>query len=45
MFSKDSYLVKTWVKLVNKGTYTSEEVPALSNLREVVYEVLDGQQA
>ena len=40
MFNKNSVLVKTWVKLIKKGTYTREDVPALSNLQEVVYEVL-----
>lgn len=41
MFNKESVLVKTWVNLVKKGTYNREDVPALSNLQEVVYEVLD----
>lgn len=36
----DSGLVKTWVNLIRQGTYTIEQVPALSNLKEVVAEVL-----
>ena len=40
MFNKDSGLVKTWVNLIRQGTYTLEQVPALSNLKEVVAEVL-----
>jgi hypothetical protein len=41
MFNKDSVLVKTWVNLIKKGTYNRENAPALSNLQEVVYEILD----
>lgn len=44
-FTKDSGLVKVWVRLVQNGTYTREQVPALYNLREVVYEVLDEQES
>lgn len=40
MFNENSGLVKTWVDLIKKGQYTIEEVPNLSNLREVVAEVL-----
>ena len=36
MFNKDSIIVRTWVKLVNEGKYTIEQVPDLSNLREEV---------
>ena len=41
MFNKDSQLVKTWVRLVREGAYKREQVPALGNLREVVWSVLD----
>lgn len=41
VFTKNSGLVKVWVRLVLNGTYTREDVPDLYNLREVVYEVLD----
>ena len=44
-FTKESGVVKTWVNLVQNGTYTREQVPKLFNLREVVYEVLDEQTA
>jgi hypothetical protein len=44
-FTKDSGLVKVWVRLVQNGTYTREKVPVLYNLREVVYEVLDEQES
>lgn len=39
--NKNSGLVKVWVSLITTGVYTYEQVPALSNLREVVKEVLD----
>ena len=42
-FTKDSGLVKTWVNLVQNGTYTRDQVPNLFNLREVVYGILDEQ--
>ncbi len=42
MFNENSVIVKTWVSLVLAGTYTREQVPGSSNLRDVVYQVLDG---
>ena len=42
MFNKDSGLVKAWVNLIKRGAYTIEQVPNLSNLREVVASVLEG---
>lgn len=41
MFNETSILVRTWVRLVQEGTYTREQVPRLSNLRDTVYMVLD----
>lgn len=43
-FTKKSPVVKAWVALVLSDEYTLEDVPALFNLREVVAEVLSGQQ-
>jgi hypothetical protein len=42
MFNENSGLVKTWVNLVRQGAYTVDQVPNLSNLREVVVSVLEG---
>lgn len=42
MFDKDSGLVQIWVKLIQNGTYTIDDVPDLFNLREVVIEILGG---
>lgn len=36
MFNVLSGLVIVWVGLVNKGTYELEQVPNISNLKEVV---------
>lgn len=40
-FTRNSGLVKTWVSLVVTGVFQKEQVPALFNLRTVVYECLD----
>lgn len=41
MFNENSGLVKVWVSLVLAGVYTLEQVPQLSNLREVVTQVVN----
>ncbi|MGM1048656.1 MAG: hypothetical protein ACQEXX_21290 [Bacillota bacterium] len=44
VFTKDSALVKIWYGAVLTGQYTVEQVPKLSNLKEVVTEkVLEEQ--
>ena len=48
MFTTKSALVQIWARNVKteknpNGLYTREQVPNLSNLREVVYAVLDEQ--
>ncbi len=40
MFNQNSGVVIIWVKNIREGRRTFEEVPALSNLREVVKAVL-----
>ena len=37
MFNENSGLVKIWVRLIQNGERTFEEVPNISNLREIVY--------
>lgn len=44
MFTKNSVIVKSWVALILAGTYTIDDAPNISNLREVVQEVLDEQE-
>lgn len=41
MFTENSGLVITWVNLIKVQGYSREEVPELSNLREMVFSVLD----
>ena len=45
MFSTDSALVRIWARNVENGNYSREQVPKLSNLREMVFELLDGEEA
>ncbi|MGG2091230.1 hypothetical protein AB1283_25935 [Bacillus sp. S13(2024)] len=45
MFNENSGLVKVWVSLILAGTYTVEQVPKLSNLKEAVTEVINGLKA
>lgn len=40
MFTKESGLVEVWAGLVLDGTYKLEDVPSLSNLKELVAEVV-----
>lgn len=40
MFNENSVIVKTWVNLVRNGTYKKENVPNISNLQEIVFEIL-----
>jgi hypothetical protein len=44
MFNENSGLVKVWVSLVLSGTYTLDQVPNLSNLREVVTQVVNSMK-
>lgn len=41
MFNEESQIVKTWVRLIKEGAYTKEQIPKLSNLRDVVNQVLE----
>lgn len=41
MFTTQSAIVQLWTRYVKNGTYTREQVPDLSNLRECVYQLLD----
>ena len=40
MFSENSMVVRVWVNNVKSGAYTRSQVPALSNLRDVVLSAL-----
>lgn len=41
MFNKNSGLVRTWINLIRNNTYTVDDIPNISNLREVVLEILN----
>ncbi|GAB6931569.1 hypothetical protein JCM10914A_55660 [Paenibacillus sp. JCM 10914] len=41
IFTKDSALVKIWYGAVLTGQYTLEQVPRLSNLKDVVTELVN----
>jgi hypothetical protein len=41
IFTEESEIVKTWVRLINAGSYTRYQVPNLGNLQEVVFGILD----
>lgn len=40
MFNKESGLVKVWVRLIQQGTYEITDVPKISNLRDLVIEII-----
>lgn len=40
-YTENSILVKVWVKRVEAGSKTREEVPDLYNLQEMVWKILD----
>ncbi len=44
MFTTESALVQIWARNVRSGNYTREQVPNLSNLREMVFVVLDAEE-
>lgn len=43
IFTEESAIVKTWVRLLSNKEYSREQVPELGNLREVVFGILDKQ--
>ncbi|MBW7573927.1 hypothetical protein [Caproiciproducens faecalis] len=45
MFTENSGLVAIWVQLIRAGTYTEDKVPALSNLQDIVHQVLNEEAA
>lgn len=40
MFNKNSGLVQLWVRLIETGDKIIDDVPVLSNLKEIVQEVI-----
>ena len=44
MFNENSRLVQVWKRLVEAGTYTIEQVPNISNLRGMVWLVINSNE-
>lgn len=44
VFTENSGIVKVWVSLVLAGTYTLDQVPNLSNLKDVVTQVINSMK-
>lgn len=44
MFNEHSALVQIWIRLIKNKTYTLNDVPNLSNLRDIVIEVLNKEE-
>lgn len=44
VFTENSGIVKVWVSLVLAGTYTLDQVPNLSNLKDVVTQVINNMK-
>lgn len=42
MFNKNSGLVKIWITLIQTNQKTLNDVPAISNLREIVTQLVEG---
>ena len=45
MFNENRGLAKTWANLVKQGLYTLDQVPNLSNLREIVQKMVEGGES
>ena len=45
MFNEKSIVVQAWVRKINQGAVSFEDVPILSNLRNVVGEILEGGES
>jgi len=41
IFTEDSPIVQSWVRLILQGKYKKEDVPVLGNLRDIVYSILE----
>lgn len=43
IFTAESALVQTWVRVIKNGQYEKEQVPNIGNLRDVVVNILDNK--
>ena len=44
MFNEHSIVVQAWIRQIKQEVVTREDVPNLSNLRDVVYSILDNEE-
>ena len=44
MFNENSITVQAWVRKIKQGAVTFDDVPSLSNLRDVVGSILDNNE-
>ncbi len=44
MFSENSIIVQAWVRQIKQEVVTRGDVPNLSNLRDVVFSILDNEE-
>jgi len=42
MFNENSGLVQVWLRLIKNNGYTINQVPNISNLKEIVIKILEG---
>lgn len=42
MFGENSAIVQLWLRYLDAGVYTIDQVPSLSNLREVILSLWEG---
>jgi len=42
MFNENSGLVQVWLRLIKNNNYTIDQVPNISNLKEIVIKILEG---
>lgn len=45
MFHENSGLVQSWARLIRSGAYSKEQVPRIGNLREIVFSILEKNDA
>lgn len=41
MFNENSGLVQVWVRLIQSGAYSLENIPNLSNLQDIVNSIIE----
>lgn len=42
-FTKENELVRTWVRVIKSKDFTKDDIPKISNLRDVVVNILNNE--